>query len=86
METPTPTTTHDFRRTITCAALATITSLATFSLVANVMTPIFAGSVLLAARSSPQQVRAGYRADNDASCVPTSHTPGTPGFTKLTMI
>jgi len=63
MQPATPTTTFDIRRTLTCAALATITSLAVFSVVANVATPLFTGTLLLAARAPAQEIRVGFRAD-----------------------
>ena len=63
MEPATPTTTFDIRRTLTCATLATITSLALFSVVANVATPLFTGTLLLAARAPGQEVFVGVRAD-----------------------
>jgi hypothetical protein len=61
----------DFRRTLTCAALATITSLGMFSLIANVMTPMFAGIQWLSATGQPQQTQA-VRFE-DTVCVQAAH-------------
>ena len=82
METPAST---DVRQTLTCATLATITSLGMFSAVANVMTPLFAGTALLNASTTAQEMRAAYRTD-DAECVQTAGMRVTPEFTKLTTI
>jgi hypothetical protein len=93
MERATPTTT-DLRQAFMCAALATITSLGMFSAVANVMTPMFAGSLLLNGRPPAQGLRTAYGAAafggatgaSDAACIPTSHVRDTPEFTRLTTI
>jgi hypothetical protein len=65
----------DYRRALTCAALATITSLGMFSLVANLMTPMFAGIQLLAREPAAQQTPSiGFE---DTVCVQTAHTDDT---------
>jgi len=84
MATPTTNGT-DLRQAFTCAALATITSLGMFSVVANVMTPMLAGSALLTVRSPAQEMRASYRGD-DGACVPTAHARDEPAFPRLTTI
>jgi hypothetical protein len=61
----------DFRRTVACAALATITSLAMFSLVANIMTPMFAGMQRLSATDLSQPTQAGRF--GDTVCVQAAH-------------
>ena len=38
----------DFRRSLACAALATLTTLGLFSLIANIMPPLMADGILLA--------------------------------------
>jgi hypothetical protein len=48
----------DLRRTLTCAVLATITTTAMFSLVANIMPPLFSGIELLASSGSTQKLHA----------------------------
>lgn len=93
METPTPRTT-DLRQAFTCATLATITSLGMFSAVANVMTPMFAGTLLPTGRAPAQGIRAVYGAAasggatgaGDAACIPTAHVRDAPEFTRLTTI
>jgi hypothetical protein len=93
MTTPTSTAT-DLRQAITCATLATITSLGMFSVVANVMTPMFAGSLLLTGRATAQEMRAAYGAAaagapsgaGDAACVPTAQMRAAPEFSRLTTI
>jgi hypothetical protein len=90
MTTSTPTGT-DLRQAFMCATLATITSLGMFSVVANVMTPMFAGSLLLTGRTPAQEVRAVYRAGDaasagDPSCIPTARVRDVPEFTRLTTI
>ena len=47
-------TTFDLRRAATCAALATLTTLGMFSLIANVMPPLMAEGLVLA--SSQQKL------------------------------
>lgn len=89
METPTPTAT-DLRQAFTCATLATITSLGVFSAVANVMTPMFTGSLLLTGRAPAPQIRTAYGAAatgaGDAACIPTAHVRDAREFTRLTTI
>ena len=94
MATPTSTGT-DLRQAFMCATLATITSLGMFSVVANVMTPMFAGSLLLTGRTSAQEMRAAYGAAaavapttraGDPACIPTAHVRDAPEFTRLTTI
>ena len=51
-------TTFDLRRAVTCAALATLTTLGMFSLIANVMPPLVAGGLVLAS-------------SHETVCVPT---------------
>jgi hypothetical protein len=88
METSTPTAT-DLRQAFMCATLATITSLGMFSAVANVMTPMFAGSLLLTGRAPAQPIRGAYGAaatSGDAACIPTAHVRDAPEFTRLTTI
>jgi hypothetical protein len=74
MQTGTKTSKPDLRRTLTCAALATITTLGMFSLVANLMTPMFAGIRLLASEPVKQQTEPlNYE---DTVCVQTARTDG----------
>ena len=71
MHTATRTSKPDIRRTLTCAALATITTLGMFSLVANLMTPMFAGIQLLA--SVPTVQRTHSIDLEDTVCVQAAH-------------
>ena len=43
----------ELRRVATCAALATLASLGTFSLIANVMPPLVADTLVLARNAEP---------------------------------
>ena len=75
MQTATRSSKPDYRRALTCAALATITSLGMFSLVANLMTPMFAGIQLLAGEPAAQQMQSINF--EDTVCVQTAHTEET---------
>jgi hypothetical protein len=52
------TTAFDFHRAVACAALATLTTLGMFSLIANVMPPLVADALVLAT-------------GHEVACVPT---------------
>ncbi len=78
------TTQFDFRRTLTCAALATITSLGMFSLIANIMTPMFAGIRLLTATGSAQEVNADPVGDK--VCVKSMLVDGEEGTHRPSLI
>ena len=75
MQTATKTSKPDIRRTLTCAVLATITSLAIFSLVANLVTPMFAGIQLLASAPTAQRTRSIDF--EDTVCVQAAHSEET---------
>ena len=75
MQTGTKTSKPDLRRTLTCAALATITTLGMFSLVANLMTPMFAGIRLLADEPRAQQTQSINF--EDTVCVQTAQSDDT---------
>ena len=75
MQTATKSSKPDYRRALTCAALATITSLGMFSLVANLMTPMFAGIQLLAGEPAAHQSQSINF--EDTVCVQTAHTDDT---------
>ena len=66
-----PNTKPDLRRTLTCAALATLTSLAMFSFVANLMTPMFAGIRLLASDDAARPTQTLNF--EDTVCLRTAH-------------
>ena len=93
MATPTSTGT-ELRQAFICATLATITSFGMFSVVANVMTPMFAGSLLPAGRTPAQEIRAAYGAaaavdptgTGNTACIPTAHVRDVPEFSRLTTI
>jgi hypothetical protein len=76
MENATRTTKPDIRRTLTCAALAMITTLGMFSLVANIMTPMFSGIQLLPAGVSAQEVRVSRDVSDERVCVQTVRAEG----------
>jgi hypothetical protein len=63
----------EVRRTLTCAALATITTIGTFSLIANLMTPMFAGVALLSGIGSAQEARTGTRPLEETACIETAY-------------
>jgi hypothetical protein len=65
----------DIRRSLTCATLATITTLGVFSLVANVMTPLVSGLRLPAGTASAQASRTDPSIE-DRVCVQTAHAEG----------
>jgi hypothetical protein len=69
MEPATTTKKHDIRRSLSCAALAGVTTLGMFSLIANFMTPLLAGIQLLPDAVSAQEMRVGYRPIEDTACV-----------------
>jgi hypothetical protein len=85
METAKSNTKPDLRRTLTCAALATVTTLGMFSLVANVMTPLFAGIRLLSTGTTAQETRRSFTSDEDI-CVPTAHREDARDLTKPAVI
>jgi hypothetical protein len=62
----------DIRRSLTCATLATITTLSVFSLVANVMTPMLSGIRLPAGVAAAQAFRVDPTIE-DRVCVQTAH-------------
>ena len=76
MEDARRTTRHDVRRTLTCAALATITTLGMFSVIANVMTPMFASMRLLSNGLSAQEVRVNREINDERVCVQTVRAEG----------
>jgi len=69
MEDARKTTKPDVRRTLTCATLATITTLGMFSLVANVMTPMFAAIQFQQAIVPAPDARAGKAVIEEKVCV-----------------
>ena len=75
MQTATSTSKPEIRRTLTCAALATITSLGMFSLVANLVTPMFAG-IQLRARAPTAQREQSIDFE-DTVCVQAAHSDDT---------
>ena len=86
MENATRTTKPDIRRTLTCAALATITTLGMFSLIANVMTPMFSGIQLLPAGVSAQEVRVSRDVIDDKVCVQTVRATGADSLAHRSLI
>jgi len=65
----------DLRRTLTCAALSTLTSLGVFSLVANLMTPMFAGLRYVSSQRSAQTSQSLNF--EDTACVQAAHADDT---------
>ena len=86
MENATTSTKLDIRRTLTCVALATITTLGTFSLIASVMTPMFSGIQLLPAGLSAQEVRVSRDGIDDKVCVQTVRGEGADQLTYRSVI
>jgi hypothetical protein len=62
MNTAMKTTAFDLHRAVTCAALATLTTLGMFSLIANVMPPLVADTLVLAS-------------GHETGCAPTAQVP-----------
>jgi hypothetical protein len=83
---PKKTTKPDFHQTLTCAALATITTLGTFSLVANVMTPLVSGLHLPTTGLSAQEMRANQPSIEDTVCVQTAHMDGSTSSSRPSLI
>ena len=64
MESNNARTPFDLRRTLTCAVLAVTATIGSFSLVANLMSSIVAGTSLRVAQAAAQEIRVGYRPDD----------------------
>jgi hypothetical protein len=73
MNTAMKTTTFDLRRAATCAALATLTTLGMFSLIANVMPPLVADGLVLAS-------------SHETACAPTAQVREAASPTKQSAI
>ena len=64
METNKARTPFDLRRTFTCAVLAVTVTIGSFSLVANLMASMVAGTSLRIAPAAAQEIRVGYHSDD----------------------
>ncbi len=65
----------DFRRIVTCATLATITSLAVFSLVTNVMAALVGGMTGRSGSQTAQEVRVSLTSP-PIVCADSAHAEG----------